>query len=146
MVRIRRFNPDKDLLSIADIANRNLGEEYKLTMFINVYEAWPDGFLIAESMGTYIGTIISIMNEPQVARVLVLAVESDYRRKGIGGKLLGSFIQKAVLRGIERLTLEVRMSNKEAISFYNKHRFKIVSTIPAYYRDGESAFVMERGI
>jgi ribosomal-protein-alanine N-acetyltransferase len=146
MVKVRRFNPNNDLVQIAQIANRNLGEDYKFSMFVNVSEAWPDGFLVAESMGTYIGTIITVLIDTDVARILVLAVEPDYRRQGIGEKLLNSFIQKATLRGVRKLTLEVRMSNKEAISFYNKHRFKMVSTIPVYYRDGEGAYVMERTI
>lgn len=146
MVKLRRFNPDNDLIPIANIANRNLGEDYKYSMFVNVSEAWPDGFLIAESMGTYIGTIITVLVDTDVARVLVLAVEPEYRRRGIGKTLLNAFIQKAVLRGVSKLTLEVRMSNKDAISFYNKNHFKIVSTIPVYYRDGEGAYVMERTI
>ncbi|UCH89522.1 MAG: GNAT family N-acetyltransferase [Thermoplasmata archaeon] len=144
MVRIRRFNPDKDLLDIAKLSNKALNEDYKLSMFVNVHEAWPDGFLIAESMGTYIGTVLAVITEPTVARILVLAVDEPYRQKGIAGQLLKSFIQRAVLRGIERLTLEVRISNVAAIRFYKKNRFEIVSTIPVYYRDGEDAYVIVR--
>lgn len=144
MVRIRRFNPDKDLIEIAQMANSVLGEEYQLAMFKNVYTMWPDGFLVAESMDIYLGTLIAIISEPNTARILVLAVEKSNRRQGIGQKLLSTFIQKAVILGIEKITLEVRMSNKIAITFYQKNRFLIVSSIPAYYKDGESAFVMNR--
>jgi ribosomal-protein-alanine N-acetyltransferase len=146
MVKIRRFDPNKDLLEIANMTNTILGEEYKLSMFTNVHEAWPDGFLLAESMGSNIGAIISIINEPEIARILILVVDKSNRRRGIANKLLNAFIQRATLRGITRLTLEVRMSNKEAIQFYLKNRFKIISTISAYYKDGEGAYVMERPI
>jgi ribosomal-protein-alanine N-acetyltransferase len=146
MVKIRRFNPNQDLFDIAKMANRILGEEYRLSMFTNVYEAWPEGFLIAESMGTYMGTIIAVLTEPLTARILVLAVDEPFRQQGIAKKLLKIFIQKAVLRGVNRLTLEVRMSNNIAIQFYSKNKFKIVSTIPVYYKDGEGAFVMESNI
>lgn len=144
MVRIRRFNPSNDLIEIAKLANNVLGEDYRLSMFTNVFDSWPDGFLIAESMDTYMGTIIGILTEPETTRVLVLAVDEPYRRSGLGGKLLNFFIKQAVLRGVSRITLEVRMSNIGAINFYQKHGFKIVSTIPVYYKDGEGAYVMER--
>ena len=144
MVKIRRFNPDKDLLNVAGLANQALGEDYKLTMFTNVFNLWPDGFLVAESMDLHMGALVAIMSEPATARILVMAVEEAYRRQGIAQKLLSSFIQKAVIAGIKKITLEVRMSNRIAIRFYEKNRFKIVSTIPVYYKDGEGAFVMER--
>ena len=144
MAKIRRFNPDKDLLNIATLANQALGEEYKLTMFTNVFNLWPDGFLVAESIDSYMGALVAIMVEPGTARILVLAVEEAIRRQGIAQQLLSSFIQKAVLAGITKITLEVRMSNRIAIRFYEKNRFKLVSTIPVYYKDGEGAFVMER--
>ena len=144
MVKIRRFNPDKDLLNVAGLANQALGEDYKLTMFTNVFNLWPDGFLVAESMDLHMGALVAIMSEPATARILVMAVEDAYRRQGIAQKLLSSFIQKAVIAGIKKITLEVRMSNRIAIRFYEKNRFKIVSTIPVYYKDGEGAFVMER--
>lgn len=144
MVKIRRFNPDKDLLNVANLANQALNEEYKLTMFTNVFNLWPDGFLVADSMDNHMGALVAIMSEPATARILVLAVEKAYRRQGIAQRLLSAFIQKSVLAGVSKISLEVRMSNKIAIRFYEKNRFKIVSTIPAYYKDGEGAFVMER--
>jgi ribosomal-protein-alanine N-acetyltransferase len=144
MPKIRRFNPEKDLLNVAGLANQALGEDYKLSMFTNVFNLWPDGFLVADSMDQHMGALVAIMSEPTTARILVLAVEESFRRQGIAQQLLSSFIQKAVIAGVKKITLEVRMSNKIAIKFYEKNRFKIVSTIPVYYKDGESAFVMER--
>jgi ribosomal-protein-alanine N-acetyltransferase len=144
MVRIRRFNPDRDLLEIAKMANSILNEDYKLSMFTNVHEAWPDGFLIAETDEVYLGSIIAVMIEPEIARILVLVVGERYRRSGIATRLFKAFIQKASLRGAKKITLEVRMSNMPAIEFYRKYKFKIASTIPLYYRDGENAYVMER--
>ena len=146
MVKIRKFNPQKDLLAIAKMANSILNEEYKLSMFTNVYESWQDGFLLAESDGKYLGAIISILSKPNTARILVLVVHDSYRRQGIASKMLTLFIQKAVLIGVNKITLEVRMSNKSAINFYTRNRFKIVSTIPVYYKDGEGAFIMERNL
>lgn len=144
MAKIRRFDPRRDLLEIADMTNKLLDEEYKLAMFTNVHDSWPDGFLVSESFGNYHGTIITIVTEPSTARILVLAVNTAFRRRGIGSDLLKVFIKKAVLRGIERLTLEVRITNISAIEFYKKHHFQIVSSIPLYYKDGEDAYVMER--
>jgi len=40
--------------------------------------------------------------------------------------------------------LEVRVSNKPAISLYEKLGFKVLRVIRGYYSDGEDAYVMGR--
>jgi ribosomal-protein-alanine N-acetyltransferase len=44
--------------------------------------------------------------------------------------------------GAEAVYLEVRVSNKEAISLYKKLGFEEVRIVKEYYRDGEDAYVM----
>ena len=43
-------------------------------------------------------------------------------------------------------TLEVRISNDKAISFYIKNGFEKVLVKKAYYSDGEDAFYMVKGV
>jgi ribosomal-protein-alanine N-acetyltransferase len=46
----------------------------------------------------------------------------------------------------DSITLEVRMSNQRALSFYYRLGFMISGIIPNYYMDGESAHVMVRAL
>jgi ribosomal protein S18 acetylase RimI-like enzyme len=55
--------------------------------------------------------------------VLGMGVHKDYRRKGIGTRLLERTVEKAKVRGIERVELEVYASNIPAINLYEKSGF-----------------------
>ena len=43
---------------------------------------------------------------------------------------------------VRTLTLEVRTNNTSAINFYKKHGFKIETTKPHYYDNGDDAYYM----
>ena len=44
--------------------------------------------------------------------------------------------------GAPEFILEVRLSNTAAIAMYEKHGYKKIKSLNAYYRDGEDAFMM----
>lgn len=71
-----------------------------------------------------------------------IAVHHQYRRKGVAGQLLHHVIDAAEGTGAELLTLEVRMSNKNAQSLYKKFGFQKVAVRKKYYPDHEDALIM----
>jgi ribosomal-protein-alanine N-acetyltransferase len=79
------------------------------------------------------------------AHVTNVAVLPEYRGRGIGERLMRELIARAVARGANRMTLEVRASNTPAQNLYRKLGF---ITLPGairkgYYTDtGEDAIVM----
>jgi ribosomal protein S18 acetylase RimI-like enzyme len=56
---------------------------------------------------------------------LGMGVQKDYRRKGIGRKLLLTTINKAKIYGLERIELDVYDSNKPAVNLYKEMGFII---------------------
>ena len=56
---------------------------------------------------------------------LGMGVQKDFRKMGIGTKLIEATIKKARERGLERIDLEVFKSNRSAISLYKKIGFEI---------------------
>ena len=56
---------------------------------------------------------------------LGMGVRKDYRRRGIGHRLIDKAIAKAKREGLERIELEVFASNVPAISLYRKVGFGI---------------------
>jgi len=44
------------------------------------------------------------------------------------------------------VTLEVKVTNKTAISLYQKNGFEIFAVKEGYYHDGSNAFCMKRAI
>ncbi|HKK20300.1 MAG TPA: peptidase C39 family protein, partial [candidate division Zixibacteria bacterium] len=50
--------------------------------------------------------------------------------------------REASKRECQEMSLEVRSDNKQAIGFYEKHRYKVVDSLPGYYSDGASGLRM----
>lgn len=90
-------------------------------------------FLVAYSdcvLG-YIG-VQEICGEAYVTNI---AVFGKYRKKGIGRKLLQSAVENAQNRNCEFITLEVRESNKSAISLYESEGFDVAGIRKNFYSD-----------
>ncbi len=99
-------------------------------------------YLVAELGGRiagYIGMWV-ICDEGHITN---LAVHPDFRRQGVGSRLLEELIVAAVARGVARMTLEVRVSNLGAQQLYANYGFETVGTRRRYYRDNnEDALIM----
>jgi [ribosomal protein S18]-alanine N-acetyltransferase len=77
------------------------------------------------------------------AHIMVVAVHPDYSRRGLGRLMLAALLAAAAARGLERATLEVRISNEAAIGLYHQFGFEDVGVRRRYYADtGEDALIM----
>ncbi|MBR5309440.1 MAG: ribosomal protein S18-alanine N-acetyltransferase [Clostridia bacterium] len=63
-----------------------------------------------------------------------IGVLPEYRRRGIGERLLSALTEYSENNGITLMTLEVRESNIPAIGLYEKHGFTLVGTRKNYYK------------
>ncbi len=104
-------------------------------------------FLIAESAGLAAGyALILFRKGSEVARLYSLAVDPDFRGKGVGDALLAAAGKEARRGGAGSLRLELRPSNRAAQRLYERAGFTILEHKPAYYDDGEDAIRMERSL
>lgn len=99
-------------------------------------------FLVAKQDGDlcgYCGVYIAL-DEGEITNV---AVAPEYRKQGIGQKLLQELMQQAKEEGVVRFVLEVRQSNEAAIHLYQKNGFSICGSRKRFYeRPVEDAYVM----
>ncbi|MFK5883375.1 MAG: ribosomal protein S18-alanine N-acetyltransferase [Candidatus Izemoplasma sp.] len=86
----------------------------------------------------YIGSWLTIPN----AEILNLITIEEYRNQGIGKALLTEVIKLCVDNAIEKLSLEVRVSNSIAISFYKGFGFYVGTIRKNYYENKEDAYLM----
>ncbi|SDC23711.1 MULTISPECIES: ribosomal protein S18-alanine N-acetyltransferase [unclassified Candidatus Frackibacter] len=87
----------------------------------------------------YIGAWI-ILNE---SHITTLAVNPDYRRQGVAKKLLITLFGRLVEEGVNKVTLEVRVSNQSARRLYTDYGFDEAGIRKNYYQDNkEDAVIM----
>lgn len=97
--------------------------------------------LDGNTVAGYIGSQ-SVLDEADMMNV---AVHPDYRRQGIGEKLVLELANALNGKGIRGLMLEVRESNAPAIALYEKLGFVQVGLRKNYYRNPrENALIMRK--
>jgi ribosomal-protein-alanine N-acetyltransferase len=137
----------RDVPFIAGIVTEALNEHYDPSLYVSLSEAWPDGFLvIADTIGRPIGFLLGVSQIEGEGRVLMFAVDREYRRSGIGSLLMDEFLRRSRGRGLRRATLEVRVGNATAIRFYTRYGFSVIDLLRGYYSDGENGYQMARDL
>jgi len=66
------------------------------------------------------------------AELLILAVHSDFQRRGLGNKML-SLVMQELAKEVREMFLEVRESNTKAIRFYEALGFNCLGERRHYY-------------
>jgi ribosomal-protein-alanine N-acetyltransferase len=143
VLTIRRVQP-QDIFSVIKIAHESLPERYQPNIFNTFYESFPQGFLIALKHHKIVGFLIGVKTHDSIAKILMLSVNENHRKQGIGSALLINFLQEMLLQNIHLVNLEVRTNNKIAITFYKKHGFDIQETITGFYQNVEDAYSMRQ--
>ena len=74
-----------------------------------------------------------------------VAVTADYRRQGLGEKLVLALVEELKAMGSQCLTLEVRDSNTPARTLYEKLGFQQIGLRKNYYRNPkEDAYILRK--
>ncbi|MCV2870145.1 ribosomal protein S18-alanine N-acetyltransferase [Defluviimonas sp. WL0002] len=90
--------------------------------------ARADTFLISEDTGFVLGRVV--LDE---AELLTIAVRTDARRNGAGGRLVAAFLAEAARRGAATAFLEVAADNEAAIALYRSTGFGESGIRKGYY-------------
>ena len=100
-------------------------------------------YFVAESDHQIIGYggLWHVLDEGDIINI---AVNSQYRRQGIGQAILKKLLEEAEQKALCVLHLEVREGNEAAIHLYKKHGFEVIAVRKGYYHHPlEDALIME---
>lgn len=101
-------------------------------------------FIKAEENDTLIGygSVQVVFDEGNINNI---AVDKNFRHKGIASGILTNIIEQCKERKVATLFLEVSTENKGAIALYEKFGFKKIAERKNYYKSG-SAIIMSKKI
>jgi len=139
-LRIRRLSYS-DLPSVISIERRSFPTPWSLAMFV-LELSKPSGICLAavDEEGRLAGYLVCSRYET-VWHLMNVAVEPERRRSGIATLLINQLFEAG--GGVSPYTLEVRVSNREAIGMYERFGFRSSGLRHGYYHDnGEDAVIM----
>ena len=96
---------------------------------------------VAELDGQVIGMIV-VWLIVEEAHVATLATHPDYRRQGIGKRLLAHTLIELMREGARSSFLEVRASNVPAQAMYRKFGYEVTGRRRRYYRDNDEDAIL----
>ncbi|MCD6323911.1 MAG: ribosomal protein S18-alanine N-acetyltransferase [Desulfurococcales archaeon] len=148
---------EEDLLRIIHINMVSLREHYPEYFWRDHLRYWGKAFLVAEVDGDVVGYVmtrversigyLSRLLPKKVGHIVSIAVHPDYRRRGLGTKLMSEAERRLKeVYGVKEIYLEVRVSNEPAIKLYEKLGYEKVRRVKYYYLDGEDAWIMAKEV
>jgi ribosomal-protein-alanine N-acetyltransferase len=131
-----------DLPSVIAIERRSFPAPWSLAMFV-LELSKPSGICLAASRGEELLGYLVCSRYDQVWHLMNVAVSPERRRAGVATLLIHSLMEETRDGGDLPITLEVRVSNSEAITMYEGLGFRSAGVRPRYYQDnGEDALIM----
>ena len=135
----------KDFEQIYDIEQACFVEPYTREQLMYEFSENPLNKILVAYDEDKIAGFVDYMITFNSATISQIAVLPNYRKKGLGSKLLEEMeksFPKEIDDVVETITLEVRESNINAISFYKKNGYENVVIKKHYYKNGENAVYM----
>ena len=140
-VTLRRMKAG-DIDGVCAIEERAFPSPWSRQSFEEEMENALAVYIVAESGGGLAGYIGAwrVLDEGHITN---LAVDTQWRRQGLGRRLLATMETLLRQEGIRRVTLEVRVSNRAALSLYRQLGYRERGVRKRYYQDnGEDAYIM----
>lgn len=135
----------KDIPAIADIENKSFADPWTEGMLSDTLRFPVYHTFLAEEGGQVCGygCLILLFEDAELANI---AVSPTHRGQGVGKLLMEKMHDYAKTFGAERMLLEVRVSNQNAIGLYEKYGYEKYGLRENYYADGEDAYLMQKSL
>jgi [ribosomal protein S18]-alanine N-acetyltransferase len=100
----------------------------------------------AQSSPAIVGFIVAEAGSRGIGHVITIDVLPQARKSGIGSQLLRAAEGRLRDTRCQSVILETAVDNKAALSFYKRHHYVVIKTLPRYYSNGVDAFVLKKDL
>ncbi|MBR4342579.1 MAG: ribosomal protein S18-alanine N-acetyltransferase [Lachnospiraceae bacterium] len=127
-----RYMSEYDLAEVCRLEKECFLDPWSENMFLSSKTENKQKILVLEDLGIIkgYGVIMTVLDECEILRI---AVDSSYRKMGLGSMLLDGMMDFAMKDGARIFYLEVRDSNIPARVLYEKKGFKETGIRKDYY-------------
>jgi ribosomal-protein-alanine N-acetyltransferase len=133
----------RHLRSVLRIEAENSPRGWSLGLFMSEL-SYRDArvYLVAKQQARVVG-FAGLLFAGDDGHVTTVSVDRRWQEQRVATRMMLVLVERALARGVEALTLEVRPSNKAAIALYTRFGFAPVGVRKNYYREtDEDALVM----
>ena len=132
----------EDIPAVAALEREIFSMPWSENGFLSALSSSDTLYLTARADGRVIG-YCGLLQSFDEADITNVAVSPAYRGRGVGYRMLSELMEAGKTRGIERYTLEVRVSNQAALALYEKLGFASVGVRKNFYeKPKEDAVIM----
>ena len=129
-----------DLPGVISVERRSFPTPWSLAMFV-LELSKPSGICLAAISNEELFGYLVCSRYDQVWHLMNVAVAPERRRAGVASQMILRLPEEAGRKF--PFTLEVRVSNRQAIAMYESLGFRSAGVRPRYYQDnGEDALIM----
>lgn len=138
-----------DLKEVYDIELKCFREDpYPFKLILFYFTLFRETFIVIECINKVIGYAIGVVEYHRGVKrghIISIAIHPLYQGLGLGKILLKKLEEILYLNGATYIYLEVRETNKRAISLYRKLGYRVVKRLYSYYRN-EDGLLMAKHI
>ena len=149
---IYKTYPGEEMIEpIMDIISRYLSEPYPIYTYRYFLNLWPDCTICCydkknnnKFIGVIVGNCENKKNNKKQGYIAMLAVEIEYRKKGIGKKLVLNLLK--ILKDVydvNEYSIETEVDNYAALYLYESLGFIRTKMFINYYLNGNNAYKLK---
>ncbi|HWV56257.1 MAG TPA: ribosomal protein S18-alanine N-acetyltransferase [Longimicrobiales bacterium] len=145
LVDIRQMQPE-DLKAVMAIETNAYSVPWSRATFEGLIDRSDSDVIVATVHGHVVGYAVcwAVLDQAELGNI---AVAAPWRRRGIAARLLEEILDRQRERGVKKVYLEVRATNRAAQRLYRRYGFVTVGRRANYYsQPTEDAMVMARSM
>lgn len=134
---------NKDSQQIFELYKGDFADGWSQKMLCDAFETGRFLALGIETEQKLVG-VITCSTTLFDADIESVFIKKEYRKQGLATMLITELEKALIEKNIEKIFLEVRLSNLSAQNLYLKYDFNKVRVRKGYYSDGEDAVILAK--